>query len=516
MTIVIGLDVGTSGTKALAIDESGEVLASALVEYPLQSPKPGWAEQDPADWRKASTDAIAQLTAALGPKAAEVAAVGLTGQMHGSVFLDENDGVLRPALLWCDQRTDKECAEITEKVGEARLIEMVSNPALTGFTAPKILWLRNNEPENFAKVRKVLLPKDYIRWCLTGEYAADVADASGTLLFDVTNRKWHDELLGILGIDPAWLPKTFEGDEVTGVITKEAAEATGLPAGIPVIAGGGDQAAGGVGCGVVKPGVISATLGTSGVVFAFAESVRTDPEGRVHTFCHSVPGAWHVMGVVLSAGGSLRWYRDAVCDIEIADAEQAGVDPYELITGAAATAPPGSEGLTFLPYLTGERTPHKDPYARGAFIGFHLRHTKAHMARAVLEGVSFAMRDSFEILRAMGVPITEVRASGGGARSAFWRQMQADIYGCPIITTNVDEGPAYGAALLALTASGAYASIAEACDATIKAVSSVEPDAGKSRVYDEWFGEYQQAYAALKPGFARTARLLDESGASQP
>ena len=511
MAIVIGLDVGTSGTKALAIDASGAVLASALVEYPLHSPKPGWAEQDPADWRKAAMEAISQLTTALGAKRSEVAAVGLTGQMHGSVFLDENDAVLRPALLWCDQRTDKECAEITQTVGEARLIEMVSNPALTGFTAPKILWLRNNEPEVFAKVRKVLLPKDYIRLCLTGEYAADVADASGTLLFDVTNRKWHDELLGLLGIDPAWMPKTFEGNEVTGTITKDAAEATGLPEGIPVIAGGGDQAAGGVGCGVVKPGVLSAALGTSGVVFAFAEAVRTDPQGRVHTFCHSVPGAWHVMGVVLSAGGSLRWYRDAVCDTEIAKAKESGRDPYEYITEAAETAPVGSEGLTFLPYLTGERTPHKDPYAKGAFIGFHLRHTKAHMARAVMEGVSFAMRDSLEILREMGVPITEVRASGGGARSAFWRQMQADIYGCPIVTTNVDEGPAYGAALLALTATGDYATVADACDATIKPVSTVEPNAAASRAYDDWFAEYQQAYTALKPGFARVATLLETS-----
>lgn len=508
MGIVIGLDVGTSGTKAVAVNPAGTVLASALVEYPLHSPHPGWAEQDPADWKRAALEALRQLTAAPEVDAAAIAGVGLTGQMHGSVFLDAADEVLRPALLWCDQRTDRECAEITEQVGEAALIEMVSNPALTGFTAPKILWLRNHEPETYAKVRKVLLPKDYIRLCLTGEYAADVADASGTLLFDVTHRRWHTGLLETLGIDPAWMPSAFEGNAVTGTITQAAAEATGLPAGIPVVAGGGDQAAGGVGCGVVKPGVISATLGTSGVVFAFAEAVRTDPEGRVHTFCHSVPGAWHVMGVVLSAGGSLRWYRDAVCDAEKSVAAATGRDPYEYITAAAETAPPGSEGLIFLPYLTGERTPHKDPYARGAFIGFNLRHTKAHMARAVLEGVSFAMRDSLEILRGMGVPIEEVRASGGGARSPFWRQMQADVYQCPIVTTNVDEGPAYGAALLAMTATGAYASVPEACDATIKPVAEVTPNRAHASVYDDWFGEYQQAYAALKPGFGRAARLL--------
>ncbi|GMV99255.1 MAG: xylulokinase [Candidatus Hydrogenedentota bacterium] len=508
MSIVIGVDVGTSGTKAVAINAKGEVVASALIEYPLHTPKPGWAEQDPADWERAAFEALSQLAARLGSHAAEVKGIGLTGQMHGSVFLDSGDNVIRPALLWCDQRTAKQCDDITARVGEPRLIEMVCNPALTGFTAPKILWLRDNEPANYAKVRKVLLPKDYVRLRLTGEYASDVADSSGTLLFDVKNRIWHKELLGLLDIPAEWMPRAFEGTEITGTLTPEAAKKTGLPAGIPVVAGGGDQAAGGVGCGIVDTGVISATVGTSGVVFAFADEVSLDPQGRVHTFCHSVPGKWHVMGVVLSAGGSLRWFRDALCNEEIQKGKAEGRDPYEYITGDADAIAPGSEGLLFLPYLSGERTPHKDPYAKGAFIGLSLKHTKAHMARAVLEGVSYAMRDSLEIMRDMGVAITQVRASGGGAKSAMWRQMQADVNETPLVTINVDEGPAYGAALLATVATGMYGSVPEACAATIRVVDSCEPDAARSAVYTRWFREYQAAYKALAPGFKRGAELL--------
>jgi xylulokinase len=508
MSIVIGMDVGTSGTKAVAVDETGAVVASALVEYPLLTPKPDWAEQDPAEWHRASLEALSELSSALGGRATEVKGMGLTGQMHGSVFLDADNNVLRNAILWCDQRTAQQCDDITSKVGAERLIEMVCNPALTGFTAPKILWLRDNEPEVYDKVRKILLPKDYVRYRLTGEFATDVADASGTLLFDVKNRTWHGELMSLLGIDADFMPSAYEGPDVTGTLTAEAAEATGLPAGIPVVAGGGDQAAGGVGCGIVKTGVISSTVGTSGVVFAFADEVSLDPQGRVHTFCHSVPGKWHVMGVVLSAGGSLRWFRDALCDTEKAAAAEAGVDPYELITKAAEQAPAGAEGLTFLPYLTGERTPHKDPFAKGAFVGLSLRHTRAHMARAVLEGVAFAMRDSFEILHEMGVPVEQVRASGGGARSLFWRQIQADINKAPLVLINVDEGPAYGAALLATVATGQHGSVEEACDATIRVVDSCEPNAAQSKQYDGWFDLYQQSYRALAPGFRRAAELL--------
>jgi xylulokinase len=385
---------------------------------------------------------------------------------------------------------------------------MVCNPALTGFTAPKILWLRENEPAVYEQVKKVLLPKDYIRFVLTGEFATDVADASGTLLFDVKNRKWHTELMSILGIPAEFMPKAYEGPEVTGHLTAEMAAATGLPKGIAVIAGGGDQAAGGVGCGIVRRGVISSTVGTSGVVFAFSEDVTMDPQGRVHTFCHSVPGKWHVMGVMLSAGGSLRWFRDALCQDEKSVAAETGSDPYEYITAAAARVPLGAEGLIFLPYLTGERTPHKDPFAKGAFIGLSLRHTRAHMARAVLEGVAYGMRDSLEIMREMGVPIEQVRASGGGARSAVWRQIQADVNKAPLVLINVDEGPAYGAALLAAVGTGIYGSVEEACDATIRVVDSCRPDETRARQYDAWFGEYQDAYKANAAGFRRVAELI--------
>lgn len=506
MGIMLGLDVGTSGTKAIAMDETGKLLASAMVEYPLHSPKPGWAEQDPADWKRAAFEVLAKLASQISPR--EVKGLGLTGQMHGSVFLDANNQVLRPAILWCDQRTAKQCGDITAKVGEQRLIEMVSNPALTGFTAPKILWLRENEPHLYEKVKKILLPKDYIRFELTGEFATDVADASGTLLFDVTNRCWHKELLSILGIEASFMPSAFEGPEVTGTLSADAAAKTGLPAGIPVVAGGGDQAAGGVGCGIVRTGVISSTLGTSGVTFAFADKVSMDPQGRVHTFCHAVPGKWHVMGVMLSAGGSLQWFRNTLCAAERAVAAETGRDPYEYITAAAAQAPIGSEGLLFLPYLMGERTPHKDPFARGAFIGLSLRHTKAYLARAVLEGVAYGMRDSLEIIREMGVPVAQVRASGGGARSAIWRQIMADTHRAPFCTINVDEGPSYGAAILASVATGMHASVEQACDAIIRVVDECPVNEANAAVYDRWFTEYQAAYRALAPGFKRAAALL--------
>jgi xylulokinase len=508
MAIVLGVDVGTSGTKGLAVDENGTILASALVEYPLASPQPGWAEQDPALWEAAAFEVMTALASAPEVDASAVTGIGLTGQMHGSVFLDEDDKVLRPAILWCDGRTTDQCDYITSTVGEDRLIEMVCNPALTGFTAPKILWLRDNEPDVYEKVRKVLLPKDYIRLLLTGEYATDVADASGTLLFDVKNRQWHSELMSILDIPGDFMPNAYEGPDVTGTLTAAAAEATGLPAGIPVVAGGGDQAAGAVGCGIVRTGVISATVGTSGVVFAFADEVSMDPEGRVHTFCHAVPGKWHVMGVVMSAGGSLRWYRDELCGAEKEVASQTGADPYEYITAAASRVEAGAEGLIFLPYLTGERTPHKDPHARGAFIGLSLRHDRAHMARAVLEGVAFAMRDSLEIMEGMGVPITEARASGGGARSPIWRQIQADVNKTPLVTLNVEEGPAYGAAVLAMVGTGLHGSVEEACDATIRVVDSCAPNSALASRYDSAFAEYQAAYKALAPGFKRTAAIL--------
>ncbi len=507
MGIVLGLDVGTSGTKAIAMDASGKLLASALVTYPLHSPKPNWAEQDPGDWEQAAYSALAELATKIN--ISDVKGLGLTGQMHGSVFLDADNKVLRPAILWCDQRTAAQCDAINSQVGEQKLLELVSNPALTGFTAPKILWLRDNEPAVYERVKKVLLPKDYIRFCLTGEYATDVADASGTLLFDVNNRTWSKELLSLLKIDADWMPPSYEGTEVTGKLSAAAAQKTGLPEGLPVVAGGGDCAAGGVGCGVVRPGVVSASLGTSGVVFAFSEDVHTDPEGRVHTFCHAVPGKWHTMGVVLSAGGALQWYRDALCAEERAVAAQTGRDPYEYITAAAAQAPLGAEGLLFLPYLTGERTPHKDPFAKAAWVGLSLRHKKPHMARAVLEGVAYAMRDSLDIIRGMGIPADEVRASGGGARSPFWRQILADSGHVPMVTINVDEGPAYGAAILASVAAGLHDSVEGACDAIIHETDRLQPIPEHEKAYDGWFAEYQALYTALAPAYRRIAEKIE-------
>ncbi len=506
--IVIGVDVGTSGAKAIAMNaEDGALLASALREYPLHSPKPNWAEQNPEDWQQATLDALRELASRVDSKS--VVAIGLTGQMHGSVFLDADNRVLRPALLWCDQRTAAQCDAITSKVGgEAALVDMVANPALTGFTAPKILWLRDNEPALFEKTRKVLLPKDYIRWVLTGEYATDMADASGTLLLDVKKRQWHTDLMTLLGLDTSLMPPVFEGTEITGHLLPAIAEQTGLPAGIPVAAGGGDQAAGGVGCGIVRPGVVSSSLGTSGVVFAYSEDVCTDPQGRVHTFCHAVPGAWHVMGVMLSAGGALQWFRNMLCKEECDKASETGRDAYEYITEAASSITPGAEGLLFLPYLTGERTPHKDPCAKGAFIGLSLRHTKAYMARAVLEGVAFGMRDSLDIMREMGVPLDVSRASGGGARSALWRQILADTGRIPIARINVDEGPAYGAAILAGVGAGCYGTVEEACDRIIAETDRLQPDPATADCYDAWLHEYRAAYTALRPTFTRIADLL--------
>jgi xylulokinase len=506
--LLIGLDVGTSGVKALLIDERGLVIASELREYPLSSPKPNWAEQNPQDWADASIDALIALAQAV-PEGQTVKAIGLTGQMHGSVFLDEDNQVLRPALLWCDQRTSRQCETITEKAGgEAALVEMVSNPAMTGFTAPKILWLRDEEPALYEKLKKVLLPKDYIRFLLTGEYASDVSDASGTLLFDVKNRCWHRELMSLLELDADLMPPAYEGPEITGELTAAMAERTGLPEGTPVVAGGGDQAAGGVGCGIVRPGALSTALGTSGVVFAFSEDVVCDPKGRVHTFCHAVPGKWHVMGVMLSAGGALQWYRNLLCQEEIAEARKAGIDPYELITAQAATVPPGSEGLFFLPYLTGERTPHRDADAKGVFAGFSLRHTKAHMARAILEGVAFGLRDSIDIIREMGVPLALSRVSGGGARSDLWRRILADTGEVSITRLKVDEGPAFGAAILAGVGARLFTSVEEACDMLIDEKDMIHSDEKTVKIYDEYHAEFKALYKSLEGNFKSINKLV--------
>lgn len=509
MPAFLGIDIGTSGTKTLAIKDDGTILASATVEYPLYSPKPGWSEQEPVDWWQASVKSVKKVLKAAGLKPADVGGIGLSGQMHGSVFLDKSGNVIRPALLWNDQRTAAECAEIEQRAGgRRRLIRMVANPALTGFTAPKILWLRNHEKKNFDRTVQILLPKDYVRYRLTGEFATEVSDASGTLLLDVVKRSWSKSLLSKLDLDPELLPKVYESEDVTGVLSKQAAKAMGLNAGTPVVGGGGDQAASAIGNGIVKKGVVSATMGTSGVVFAHSDEVQVDPEGRLHTFCHAVRGKWHVMGCVLSAGGSLQWFRNQLCQQEMAAAKKKKIDPYELITEQAAAAPTGSEGLFFLPYLTGERTPHADPHARGSWVGLSLRHGKAHLARSVMEGATYAMRDSLEIAKAMDIPVKEIRLSGGGARSEFWRQMQADIYGQQVVTINAEEGPAYGVALLAAAGTGAYKNVVEACRATITVVSRTKPQPGAKRVYNKAYPVYQKLYQSLKSDFETIQGLL--------
>lgn len=496
MSVLLGLDVGTSGARAVAVDEEGRVVAEASAGYPLSSPHPGWSEQDPADWWRATTEVLGRVA---GEVEGDIVGLGLTGQMHGSVFLDSSDEIIRPALLWNDQRTEAQCEKITEAVGAKRLIELTGNPALTGFQAPKIVWLRDEEPENYGRVSRVLLPKDYVRLMLTGERATDASDAAGTLLLDVRRREWSSEILEALEIPPEWLPAVYEGPESTGTLRDEVAKELGLPPGIPVAAGGGDNASAAVGTGIVRRGLLSSSVGTSGVLFAHSDAFSPDPSGRLHAFCHAVPGKWHLMGVTLSAGGSLSWWRDSL-----------GTDYGELV-GAAEEVPPGSEGLIFLPYLTGERTPHLDPKARGAFFGLTSRHTASHMTRAVMEGVVFSLRDSLEIMRSLGVPIEQVRATGGGARSALWRRLQADIYGLPVHRTTSEEGPAYGAALLAGVAAGVYGDVAEATSVIKLREEVTEPDPERAKVYEELYGIYRSLYPAQREMMWRlwevTARL---------
>lgn len=507
MKYLIGIDVGTSGTKALLIDQDGVVKASTTRSYPLYTPRPGWAEQNPSDWWSAAYKAIADVISASGVSPSDIVGVGLSGQMHGSVFLDDDNQVIRPALLWCDQRTAEQCQWITATVGEETVVAETLNPVLTGFQAPKIVWLRDNEPDNYAKLAKILLPKDYVRFMLTGEYATEVSDASGTSLLNVPQRRWSQAMLDGIGIDKAMLPKVYESPEITGRLTSEAAALTGLNVGTPVVGGGGDQAAGAVGNGIVKSGAISVTTGTSGVVFAYLDEPVMDKQLRTHTFCHAVPDKWHVMGAMLSAGGSLRWLRDTICGEEMNVAASMGRDPYELMTSEAATVAPGCDGLMFLPYLTGERCPYPNPNARGVFFGLNLIHTKAHMIRSVLEGVTFGLRDCFELIAGLGIEFTEIRASGGGARSPFWRQMQADMFGQAVSTINVDEGAAYGVALLAAVGAGLHPNIQEACETAISVVDTLSPDAAQTDIYANFYGVYRRLYSALVDEFDEIAAL---------
>jgi xylulokinase len=493
MRCVLGIDVSTTATKAVLVDEAGAVVGIGIAEYGFDVPRPLWSEQEPALWTDGAVAAVRQVLASSGVSGDDVAAIGLTGQMHGLVLLDAADRVLRPAILWNDQRTAHACDEIRSAVGATRLIELTGNDAVTGLTAPKLVWVRDHEPEVWGRVAHVLLPKDYVRLWLTGEHALDKADGSGTLLFDLAARDWSPEVLAALRIPREWLPPTFEGPAATGVVTTAAAAATGLRAGTPVVAGGGDQSANAVGVGALDPGTVALSLGTSGVVFAATTSPLRDPHGRVHAFCHAVPARWHLMSVMLSAAGSLRWLRDTLAP---------GTGYPELVEPAAAV-PPGAEGMWFLPYLSGERSPHPDPLARGAFVGLTLAHDQRHFVRAVLEGVAFGLRDGLDLMVAAGMPApVEVRASGGGLASPTWRQILADVLEAEISTVTTTEGAAYGAALLATPAAGWFSTVDEAVAATVRTAPIASPG-GNASAYREAHATYRQLYPALTPFFHR-------------
>ncbi len=498
MAYFLGIDTSTTSSKALIIDQDGKVLGVASSPHTLQTPKPLWSEQDPIEWWQAVSMSIKSVLERANISGERISAVGLTGQMHGLVLLDEAGNVLRPAILWNDQRTQRQCDEIHQRIGKKKFIQITGNVALTGFTAPKILWVRENEPDVFVQARHVLLPKDYIRYRLTGEYAMDKADGSGTVLFDLKSRDWSDEVLSALEIPREWMPKTFEGPECTGYISEKAASVTGLKAGIPVVAGGGDQAAQAVGVGAVEPGIVGLTVGTSGVVFATTPSALIEPEGRLHAFCHAVPGLWHFMGVMLSAAGSLQWYRDSLApDISFDDL---------LVEAEAVSA--GSDGLLFLPYLSGERTPYPDPLARGAFIGLTLRHSRGHLTRALLEGVSFGLKDSFRLIQSAGLgEITQVRASGGGTKGALWRQILASVLEAELVTVNTTEGAAYGAALLAGIGAGIWADVPSACKSCIKVTQTTRPEPSQVDVYRKAYPLYRELYPALRSTFSKLSKI---------
>ncbi len=507
MNYYLGVDIGTSGTKTVLFDVQGNVIASKTEEYPLYQPQNGYAEQEPADWANAVLHTIAAVMQKSGVEKSDVKGIGLSGQMHGLVMLDRDNNVIRPAIIWCDQRTAKECEEITERVGAERLIEITANPALTGFTASKILWVRNHEPENYAKCAHILLPKDYIRFILTGEYATEVSDASGMQLLDVPGRCWSDEVLQKLGIDKALLGKVYESPEITGTLTAEAAAKTGLCEGTPVVGGAGDNAAAAIGTGVASDGKAFTTIGTSGVVFAHSSQISIDPKGRVHTFCCAVPGCWHVMGVTQAAGLSLKWFRDNFCAAEMQTAKGMGVDEYYLMDKEAEQSPIGANRLLWLPYLMGERTPHLDANARGVFFGLSAMHQKRDLLRAVMEGVTYSLRDCLEVFREMEITVDSMMACGGGGSSPLWRQMLADLFGCAIQTTRSKEGPALGVAILAMVGTGAYSSVPEACAALIGTDKTCMPDADAVPVYEEYYQLYREIYPQLKGQFAKLAAL---------
>jgi len=481
------------------VDESGRVVASATEEHqPFASPQIGWAEQHPEDWWRAAGVAVRKVLRETDLRADQISCVGFSGQMHGAVMLDQSADVVRPALIWCDVRTERQCAELNQRIGAERLIQWTCNPALPNFTLTKFLWVREHEPEKWQRVRSVMLPKDYVRFRLTGERAIDVADASGTLMLDVAHRRWSSEILQAVGMDPSVLPALHESPDICGKVSATGAAATGLAAGTPVVAGAGDQAAGATGMGIVRPGAVSATIGTSGVVFAATDRPALDTKGRLHTFCHAVPGRWHVMGVTQAAGLSLRWFRDNFRCPQPSN----GVDPYELLTAEAAKAPGGVDGLLWAPYLMGERTPYLDSHARAALVGLTASHTRAHVVRAILEGVAFSLQDSFTIFREMNVPVESIRLGGGGARSALWRQIQADVYGHEVETVQAEEGAAYGAAILAGVGAQMWPSVEAACDAVVKAKDQVRPDPANVLRMTASYARYRRLYPALKQVFS--------------
>ena len=495
----LGIDIGTGGTRALLVDREGKVRAAFTAPHEdMRMEHPMWAEQRPEDWWRAAVEAIRGVLAEAQVSAKDVRGIGLSGQMHGLTLLDSSGDVIRPALIWCDQRSQPQVDFINKTIGKENVLAAIANPMLTGFTLPKLLWVRDHEPDRIGRVRKALLPKDYIRYKLTGDFATEVSDASGTGLLDVVHRDWAFGMMDKLDLDRTILPKLYESSEITGEISREVAELTGLQPGTPVAGGAGDQAASAVGNGIVEPGIVSCTLGTSGVVFAHMENVAYDPAGRVHTFCHAVPDKWHVMGVTQGAGLSLQWFRNQLC--------APGVS-YDDLTSEAATAVAGSQGLFWLPYLMGERTPHLDATARGGWVGMTARHTRADLVRSLIEGVSYSQKDCLDIIEKLGVPISSVRVSGGGARSPFWRQLLADIFGKPVVTLETQEGSAYGAALLALVGTGEFATVPEVCRAAIREVETVEPDAGRASGYAERHSIYQSLYPALQSFYRSVATM---------
>lgn len=493
-TYWLGVDVGTGGSRAVLLEASGKQAAAVSVPHEdITMERALWAEQRPENWADASFEAIGGALAAAGITGDQVRGVGLSGQMHGLVILDGDYNVIRPALIWCDQRSQAQVDWINQRLGAAQVLAYTANPVLTGFTLPKLLWVRDQEPQNFERVRHVLLPKDYVRFRLTGELATEVSDASGTAMFDVVRRRWSFEMLDGVGLDRAILPRCFESAEVTGTISEDAAALTGLAPGTPVAGGGGDQAASAVGNGVVVPGAVSCTLGTSGVIFAHMEKVAYDAQGRVHTFCHAVPDKWHVMGVTQGAGLSLQWFRNQFAP---------GV-PYDALLAEAARSPPGARGLYWLPYLMGERTPHLDAAARGGWIGLTAKHTRADLIRALIEGVAYSQKDGLDLVTALGVNVASVRASGGGARSGLWRQILADVFGKPVVTMASEEGSSLGAAILAMVATGEYASVEDACRAIVRERDVLDPRAEAVKVYAAGHALYRSLYPAVKPMFQR-------------